>query len=280
MNPELFELPGFEAPLRSHPLLVALALFAAWLWSLSMAAEDELPAERLGWVFVAGVVSAVVGARLFWVLQQPGSFDGVASLVVPRPGELAWGGGVLAGVAVSAVACRRLGVPLAAWLDCLAPALLLVVFADRVGAFLAGVDFGTYAPDLPWSVRYPYGSPAHIFHLRNMPLIATREGGSLPVHPTPVYGAACVLVGLLAARWLRRRQSPAGRGAARGRIAWFCLGVFALAEMLLEPSFRVRPVGLEVFGVDLDRLAGGFFVLLAAYGGWRSGSGAPVSGEP
>jgi prolipoprotein diacylglyceryltransferase len=70
-------------------------------------------------------------------------------------------GGAFAALLVSAIGCRRIGVPLLAWLDCVAPAFALGAICERVGALLAGGDFGRYvgAGDLghALAISYPAG---------------------------------------------------------------------------------------------------------------------------
>lgn len=212
MKPVLFTLPGSGWEIEAYGFFVALALVVAWAQTLRLSRSDGFDAKALGPVFVASAAAGLVGARAAWVLQHPGAYEGLGSLVTLRAGTLAPFAGVVVAMVVGGAWVSRLKIRPWAWYDILAPAMALGVVFERLGAFFAGTSFGRYAPDAALAIRFPAGSPAFALHrhtLANLMRSGTTE--SLPVHPVQLYGAALGLLGLALCVWLRRRRAFEGQ---------------------------------------------------------------------
>jgi phosphatidylglycerol:prolipoprotein diacylglycerol transferase len=257
MRPVLFEVPGLGVALRSYEVCVAFALLLGWVVSLSRAKEDKLPTESMGLAYLLAAVCGVLGARGLWLAQHPEAFTGPLALVQFQAGGMALFGGIFAGGLATWAYVAKEGVPVAAWFDCLGPALLAGMALEGLGAFLAGTDFGLYAPDLAWGVRFPPGSPAQAFQRATMDGVITPESHALPVHPTQLYGVFMSLVGLYFAGRLRRSR------VVSGQVAALCFGWFALSRMVVQDSFTARRQSVEIAGIDVNLAAGVFFVVVA-----------------
>jgi phosphatidylglycerol:prolipoprotein diacylglycerol transferase len=93
--------------------------------------------------------------------------------------------------------------PLLRVADSLAPAAALAVAINRIGAFVAGLDFGMPAR-LPWSVTYTSRIAALWY----------RTPLGLPLHPVQLYDAVVsLMVFALLIWWLPRRQDGELAGA-------------------------------------------------------------------
>lgn len=254
MAPELFTVPGLGWAITAYGLGVALALVTAWLTALLLARRDRLPTEALGMVFVFSAIAGLFAARASYLVQQDQPVTLAALRSLPS-GGMAVFGGLFAALAVSALGCRKWKIPLLAWLDCAAPAVALGAIFERVGAFFAGGDFGTYVPPGEFghalSVTYPPGSPAYLLHgatLQGLPGVST--AGSLPVHPVQLYLAATCALALAIGLWVRRRRSWSGQ-AFLAVSAVFLVG----RAVLLEPlRYGASP---QVFGpLRLQQISG------------------------
>jgi prolipoprotein diacylglyceryltransferase len=200
--------------------------------------------------YVIAAVSGLLGARGLYVAQHPDTYTGVMSLLRLPAGELALGGGMIAGALATAMYVRRLSVPIWAWLDCLAPSLLLVIAIERFGAFLAGADFGIYAPGFPLAVVYPAESAPAAYHRWAMEGLSA-GGDSLPVHPVQLYACVGALAGVGGARWIRTR-----RRVFSGQIALLCVGWYALIRMVVDEQLRALSPKTRFGPFDLDLVAG------------------------
>ncbi len=254
MVPELFTLPGLGWTITPYGLGMTLALVVSWLTALVLARRDRLPTEALGTVFVLAAIAGLLAARVSFVLQEGQPLELAAIRSLPA-GGLAVFGGLFAALLVTLIGCRRWRVPTIAWLDCVAPAVVLGGIFERVGAFLAGADFGTYvAPGAfgqALAVRYPPGSPAYILHgatLQGLPGVS--ETGSAPVHPVQLYIAATCALALIVGLVVRRRRRFSGQ-AFLAVAAIFLLGRAVLCEPL---RFGASP---EVLGpLRLQQVSG------------------------
>ena len=290
MHPQLFTVPGTEFVVTAYGLFMGLALVMAWMTALLLARKDRLPSDRLGTVFVVAVMLGLLCARAVWLLQQghPLGLDELRSL--PAGGMTVFGG-AFAALVVCVIGARRSGVPLLAWLDCVAPAFAIGAISERVGALLAGGDFGRYvgAEELghAFAVTYPRGSPAFVLHavtLQGLPGVT--ESASAPVHPVQAYGAVLAIVTLAVAVWIRRRRRYSGQ------VFFAAMAVFVAGRALLDPlRHDAEP---EVFGpLRLSQLSGmGLLLVLwiasrvqagraaGAPGGLRLWEGGPWSPRP
>ena len=163
------------------------------------------------------------------------------------------------GVCASLVFCARRGVPFFAWADCAAPAALLALALERVGAFLAGTGFGNLIdPAHPLGVRFPAGSPVYAFQAVALEGLHLEQDASLAVHPVQLYGAVAFFCAAgVCAVWRSHRRFS-------GQIACFALTAFVAVRMLLEDPFRADR-SPEVLGpVRLGHATAAVFIAIAA----------------
>jgi phosphatidylglycerol:prolipoprotein diacylglycerol transferase len=181
--------------LYSFGLMLMIAfLLGGHLYSRELGRRGLDP-ELSGAVVTWGVIGGVVGARLYYILENWQEFRrDMAGALFSGSGLVAWGG--LAGGAVACwLALRRRRAPLLQATDAAAPILALGWVFGRLGCFLAGD--GDYGPptDLPWGMAFPNG------------IVPT----TARVHPTPLYEAAMMLA-VFALLWrLRLRPWRPGR---------------------------------------------------------------------
>ena len=157
--------------LQTFGVCLALALVGCGLISAKRLRELGRPVD---WayeaVFAAGV-GGVVGAKVDWIIQNPGqAFGGSLADAVFGPGLVFFGGLLGGALAVSAWAWRRgfFGYEL---VDMAAPAIALGYALGRIGCQVSGDgDYGVRT-SLPWGMAYPDGT---------VPTTQT-------VHPTPIY---------------------------------------------------------------------------------------------
>ncbi len=232
MYPVLFSLG--ETPIHAYGFLIAVALILGWILSLRLARNDKLPADQLGTGYVLSVGGGLLAARLMWLFQHPEyQGDGVAAIVQLQAGGLSGFGGVLAGLIIAGVFCQNKKIPPWAWLDCAAPAFLLGVVIERVGAFLAGADFGHYVDHSFFlAVEFPAESPVWEVQRRDLAGMHLSHDHSLPVHPSQLYAAAAAAIGAGLSFLVRARRQYSGQ------VALFALASFAVTRYLVEDPFR------------------------------------------
>lgn len=141
--------------------MVVLGFLAAlWLMRRFIRQVGEDP-DILGNAAVYALISGVIGARVFFVVHHRDLFVGrwVEALAVWQGGvELL--GGVLTALLVLWLYLKRHSRSIRLYFDVLTIGLMVGIGFGRIGCFLSGCCYGK-CTDLPWGVRFPYGSLAY-----------------------------------------------------------------------------------------------------------------------
>src|SRR5829696_6739973 len=199
----------------------------------------------------AALVGGVVGARLWWVVENwSDAKDDIIGSLFSGSGLVFYGGLLGGALAVIGWAWRR-GFLEARLFDMAAPALAAGYAIGRIGCQLAGD--GDYGKDWngPWAMAYPDGT------------VPT----TTPVHPTPIYETLTMgLVAILLWGW-RHRWRPGTLFAV-----WALLA--GLERFLVEFVRRNPDAALGLTTPQLISVA-----MMLAGGGWllaRRGALAPT----
>jgi len=232
-------------------------------FALNFAAWGALAARRLrelgrpaDWayemVFVA-LVGGLVGARLYYVVQNYGEVkDDLLGHLFSGSG-LVWYGGLLDGALAMVVWARRRRFLGLALVDLAGPGLALGYAVGRIGCQVSGDgDYGKPS-HLPWAMGYPHGT------------LPTPPG--VRVQPTPIYET--LVMGLVAwGLWrLRDRVRP-------GVLFSLYLLLAGTERLLVEFVRRNAQVLAGLTGPQLESIASmvlgaAGLVLIARRGGMR-----------
>jgi phosphatidylglycerol:prolipoprotein diacylglycerol transferase len=218
LYPRLLQFGHIAIP--TYGALTALGLIAGLAAAVHFARRLNLDPNRIWSLCLIGILTTLVGARLllvfghfrvfrrhpFWILGLTSVHD-----------EWIAAFSILAGVAAAMLYALAEGLPALVVLDCLAPAAALAAGINRIGAFLAGLDYGTTTA-APWAVVYT--SPFAALWYRT-PL-------GIRLQPVQLYEAAASLLMLaLAMWWLPRRTQD-------GELAGGWLFLFGLSSFFLS----------------------------------------------
>jgi prolipoprotein diacylglyceryl transferase len=217
MHPILFEIPTpwGPQPIFSYGVMLGSSMIAAWYIVMAIGERDGMNKDVLANGFITAAVSAIVGARLLYILTNPDEFTSAASWFNLRAGGLVAYGGFLGGFFGSLAYFRTKGIPLLRFADVTAPTLALGLGLTRIGCYLYGCDFGArLGDDAPsWLVNlgtFPHwandeGSPAWSHHVAEYDL-PFDSAHSYAVHPTQIYEslAGFTLCAITLVMWRRR----------------------------------------------------------------------------
>ncbi len=245
MHPELFEIPFLHLSVKSYGTMMVIGFLAAvWLMRRLMKKSGQNP-DFVTNVAMYALIAGIIGARVFYVLHHSRQFAGrFGEIFAVWRGGLEFLGGFLCAVAFLWIYLWKQKLPKRLYLDILAIGLMVGLGFGRIGCFLNGCCFGKCST-VPWSVQFPYNSPA--FHSQTSPhparnraeplldlpqdyydtegylkpfeeltpaqqeAVQTGPYHTLAVHPTQLYSSvnAFVLAGLLCLVWLKiGRQKP------------------------------------------------------------------------
>jgi len=232
MSPVAFELGPLT--IRWYGIFVALGFLAGFALVQYRAPRHGFRREAAADLVFAAMLGGIVGARLFYVLQNwRVEFSGnLLEIVRIDHGGLVFYGGFFGAVAALALLCRRRSWAWQEVADLLAPALPLGHAFGRVGCFLNGCCFGR-----PWSgwgaVRYPAlvdGQWANaVLHVQvQKGLLPPGAAASLPVFPVQLVSAAMNLVICGVLLGMERQRHP------RGALFAVYLGLYGLGRFAVE----------------------------------------------
>lgn len=185
--------------LWTYGLTIGFAFVCAWRALEVNLRRHNLPDRLAQRIILLLVISGIVGAKLYAVLEAPAQLLSHPFSSVFSSNGYTWFGGFLAGVTTLWFLAKHFNIPSLVLLDLASPCAALGYGIARLGCLLAGdADYGI-ATSLPWGMSFPNG------------LVPTTEY----VHPTPIYEC---LAGLIISYYLWRlgkRDLPHGNILAR-----------------------------------------------------------------
>lgn len=238
MHPRIIQFGHIAIP--TYGALTALALVAALAAAMHFARRLSLDPNKVWTLSLAAILTTLIGARLLAVIAHFDAFRQhpfwVLGLGTPRDTWIV-PGSVALGIGAGVLYALAEGLSVLSTADALAPAAALGFAINRVGAFLAGIGFGTPS-SVPWAVTYTSRLAALWYR--------TPLGVSL--HPVQIYEAAFSLAVFALLLWeLPRRRRE-------GELAGTALFLFGVANSLLsiwraETARLALTLVLSVLGV-------------------------------
>ncbi len=208
MHPVLFSILKF--PIHSYGFMLALSFLIAIWWSSKRARKVNLDPNVITDVGFYVILSAVVGARLYYVFLHFEEFKGnLGSIFNPfQDGALGIGGLVMYGGFIGAIMASVLffklkKLPFLPYADAIAPSVGVGIALTRVGCFLNGCCYGAVTGS-SLGVLFPPNSPAGAFQLR---LHAHGAHAAVPhIYPSQLFETAGGFLITLIILWVGRKK--------------------------------------------------------------------------
>ena len=161
MYPELFEIPFIHLTVKSYGLMMVIGFLAAVFLIRHLSRNITPNPQLITNAALYSLIAGVAGARLFFVVHHFNKFQkDPLSVFAIWQGGLELLGGVILAIAVIFFYLWHHKLPIRRYLDILAVGLMLALVFGRIGCLLNGCCFGK-PTNLPWAVRFPYGSHAY-----------------------------------------------------------------------------------------------------------------------
>ena len=193
----------FGHPIYFYGVLIGLGFLLGIAFCAKRAKRFGLKEDDIYDVMISLIHCSILGARAYYVLFQLGYYlQHPSELFAIRNGGLAIYGGVIAGVLVAYLVCRRKKIPFPAMLDCLCFGLLIGQIIGRWGNFLN---------------REAFGAETEVFCRMGL---TDANGTTIYVHPTFLYESLWNLGVLLFLLWFEK--------AGKRRFDGHCMSLYFL----------------------------------------------------
>lgn len=224
-------------PLKTFGFFVAIALLmAVWVLTLELKRKEHLnlirgnfnkkgryirPYEHVANLSFIIIISSMVGARIFSILEYPEPFFESPIYVLFSDAGFTYYGGFIFGSIAAIIYAKKVNLRVVHLVDSAAPALLIGYAVGRIGCQLSGdgdwgidnvapkPDWLSFMPDWFWAYNYPH----NVINEGVLIPGCTNEFCSTlatPVFPTPLYEILFCSIVFLVLWFIRKRINIPG----------------------------------------------------------------------
>jgi phosphatidylglycerol:prolipoprotein diacylglycerol transferase len=227
VDPDAFTAFGFAV--KWYAIIIAIGVICAYLYGLPRMRKNGLDDDKAFDCVFWGFISAIIGARLYYVLMTIGKINWTFfSIIDIRQGGLAIYGGIIGAVIGGYIASRVRKIRFVPVLDVAAPAFFIGQCIGRWGNFVNQEAFGTNT-DLPWGMT---GGRIQAFIRNNGERVFEETGirldQALPVHPCFLYESLWCLLGFLVIHFIVRKIRTFDGEVILFYAAWYGFGRAAI----------------------------------------------------
>jgi phosphatidylglycerol:prolipoprotein diacylglycerol transferase len=256
MIPVLFKIGSI--PVTSYGVMLALGFMCAYFLLGYEFKRRGIPEEFASTEILLGLIGAFIGARLFHLLDHPGSLSGMNLISIIRNMGNSWYGGLIFASAFILYAGYKKKISLTALMDASAPAIAIGYGFGRIGCFLSGDGcYGEPCSKLglnwpaPLCMPFPNGSDPTADIVLNTPII--EAGGALITFiilmmlrnrlekPAVLFGVFLVIHGIMRFAIEIVRINPSV-GFSMSQAQWISFFIIAAGLYLIAGKALPEPV--------------------------------------
>ena len=229
-----------------YGIIITLGIVAAVSYAWFMFKKRGLKTDDLLDMTIWGVVSGVVGARLYYVLMKLDSYTDFWSIFKIWEGGLAIYGGIIGGGIAVFIVCKKKKVSFFKVADCVMPGIMLAQALGRWGNFTNGEAYGYEVAE---------GSPLYFLRMGIYPhtnaAITAGANHIAYVHPTFLYESLWNITGFIIINiifcFMKRKRFD-------GQTFFACVAWYGFGRTFIE---LLRTDSLYLFGaVRVSSLVG------------------------
>ena len=251
VNKIAFTIPiGNGISVRWYGILITLGIILAMAYCSVRAKHEKIIFDDLLDMAIFTVISAIIGARLYYVLFSLHQYDSFLDVIAIWNGGLAIYGGIIGGAIAVICVCKHKRIDPRKALDMVSPAVMIGQFIGRWGNFFNGEAYGSKV-----------ASDSFLYFMRMG--LSFGEGSEIKYyyHPTFLYESLWNLVGFIIINALYKKKKFDGQICLM-YLAWYgfgrmfieglrsdslYLGVFRISQVIGFVCFVVATVMLIVF---------------------------------
>ncbi len=193
-NNEAFSLFGLS--IKWYGVLIAFGMLLAMIYCFKRTKAFGIDGDRLTDTVFAGLIGAVIGARLYYVVLHAESFHDIRDVFAIRDGGLAIYGGILGALLFGCITAKIRKLRILPTLDLASMGFLIGQAVGRWGNFFNQEAFGCNTT-LPWGMS---GGKIQQYLLNHQASLAAQGmdiNPYMPVHPCFLYESIWCAIGFL-----------------------------------------------------------------------------------
>ncbi|MET0450416.1 MAG: prolipoprotein diacylglyceryl transferase, partial [Mycobacterium sp.] len=257
-------------PVRAYALCIIAGIVAALIigdrrWA-ARGGERGVVYDIALWAVPFGLI----GGRLYHVITDWPKYFGpdgagfVAALRIWDGGLGIWGAVALGGVGAW-IACRRMGVPLPAFGDAVAPGIILAQAIGRLGNYFNQELYGRET-DLPWGLTiYNRLDPSGVVSPHSLDGVSTGQVYTV-VHPTFLYELLWNLLVFAVLIWADRRFNLGHGRLFALYVAGYCVGRFWVELMRSDDATLIAGIRVNSFTSMFVLIGAVIYIMVAPKG--------------
>ena len=233
VNKIAFTIPiGNGIGVRWYGILITLGIILAMVYCSYRAKQEKIIFDDLLDMAIFTVISAIIGARLYYVLFSLDQYDSFLDVIAIWNGGLAIYGGIIGGAIAIFFVCRHKKINALKAFDMVSPAVMIGQIVGRWGNFFNGEAFGSQIAESEFLYFIRMG-------------LSHGEGTRITrfYHPTFLYESLWNLVGFLIINALYKKKK------FDGQIFLMYLTWYGFGRMFIE-SLRTDSLYIGVFRVS------------------------------
>lgn len=227
-NPIAFSISGIEV--RWYGVLIAAAMFLAVIISYRRAPRVGIESEKVLDMALWLLPIGVIGARAYYVIFNSSIYHGFLDIINIRNGGLAIHGGLLAGLLVVVVFCKKQKINVLNMADLVIPSVALAQSIGRWGNYFNSEAHGG-PTDLPWGIMVD----------------------GVKVHPTFLYESIWCLILFILLSWLLGKRSFQGQVVCSYGMLYsierFFVESLRTDSLMIGPFKQAQVISVVIFAV-------------------------------
>ena len=233
VDSEAFSLFGLS--IKWYGVIIALGMLLAMIYCFKRTKEFGLDSDRLTDSVFAGLIGAVIGARLYYVILHAESFHDIKEIFAIRDGGLAIYGGIIGALLFGCVTAKIRKLRILPTLDIASMGFLIGQAVGRWGNFFNQEAFGCNT-SLPWGMS---GGRIQKYLAANQASLAAQGmeiDPYLPVHPCFLYESIWCIIGFLILHFYHKHRKFDGELFCIYAL-WYGLGRFFIEGLRTDSLY-------------------------------------------
>lgn len=230
---EAFSLFGLS--IKWYGVLIALGMLLAMIYCFRRTKEFGIDGDRLTDAVFAGLIGAVIGARLYYVALHAESFHDIKEIFAIRDGGLAIYGGIIGALLFGCVTAKLRKLRILPTLDLAALGFLIGQSLGRWGNFFNQEAFGSNTT-LPWGMSGGKIQQYLVNHQASLAAQGMTIDPYMPVHPCFLYESIWCALGFVLLHFYHKHRKFDGEVFCM-YVLWYGLGRFFIEGLRTDSLY-------------------------------------------